>query len=60
MKPGFGPVFQFRATFSLSGPVDELWMALNIVAGSQQRLGFSTEEAVSRPVYSLVRQRGGP
>ena len=33
MKPGFGPVFQFRAAFSLSRSVDDLWMALNIVAG---------------------------
>ncbi len=60
MKPGFGPVFQFRATFSLGGPVHELWMALNIVAGSQQQLGSPQKKPVSRPAGSLVRHCGCP
>ncbi len=60
MKPGFGPVFQFRATFSLRDPVDELWMALNIVAGSPERLRSQQKEPVSRPCCSLARHGNGP
>jgi hypothetical protein len=60
MKPGFGPVFQFRATFSLGRPVDELWTGLNIVAGSPQRLRSQQQELVSGPSCSLVQHSGGP
>jgi hypothetical protein len=60
MKPGFGPVFQFRTTFSLATLVDELWMALNIVAGSPERLRSQQKEPVSRSSCPLVRYRGRP
>jgi len=30
MKPGFGPVFQFRTLFSSPLAVDALWMVLKI------------------------------
>jgi len=60
MKPGFGPVFQFRAAFSLSRSVDDLWMALNIVAGLEKRLGSAQQKPDSHPASALVRYSGGP
>ena len=30
MKPGFGPVFQFRRSFSFGMAVDALWTPLKI------------------------------
>jgi len=58
MKPGFGPVFQFRAAFSVVSSVDELWMTLNIMARSSQQLGSQQANPVFHPACSLVRCHG--
>lgn len=60
MKPGFGPVFQFRTAFSVACSVDDLWMTLNIVAGFIRQPGSAQKDPVSRAASPLVRKRVGP
>ena len=60
MKPGFGPVFQFRAGFSLAPAVDDLWMALKIAARSSEAPDSPQQRPVSNACYPLVWQSVGP
>jgi len=60
MKPGCGPVFQFRAAFSFGRPVDVLWTVLNIVAGFLPGLGSQQKDRVSQAASPLVHNGFGP
>jgi hypothetical protein len=60
MKPGFGPVFQFRAAFSLGTSVDDLWMALKIVERYSEPPDSPQQRPVSKSGYPLVRYSVGP
>ncbi len=60
MKPGFGPVFQFRVGFSFGSSVDDLWMALKIVAGTRERLRSQQAKPISHVARPPVRHGGAP